>query len=203
MKHLLNSAFTRLNRLGTEKLLGVGFLVLAAIVMGHNSNQQSCCISPFAEPQRMGNTGLSEKAAADFALTDLSGKTVRLSDFKGKIVLLDFWATWCAPCRKEIPDLIQLQRQYASRGFTVLGIALDEEGAAVVKPLAQKLIINYPVVIGNTQVAAAYGGIQAVPTTLLIGRDGGILKTYLGAREKSEFQSDIQSALQRTNAAAK
>jgi thiol-disulfide isomerase/thioredoxin len=151
----------------------------------------------------MGNTGLSEKAAADFALTDLSGKTVRLSDFKGKIVLLDFWATWCAPCRKEIPDLIQLQRQYASRGFTVLGIALDEEGAAVVKPLAQKLIINYPVVIGNTQVAAAYGGIQAVPTTLLIGRDGGILKTYLGAREKSEFQSDIQSALQRTNAAAK
>ncbi|HAO78262.1 MAG TPA: alkyl hydroperoxide reductase [Verrucomicrobia subdivision 3 bacterium] len=143
------------------------------------------------------------KTAPDFALTDLSGKTVRLSDFKGKVVLLDFWATWCGPCRKEIPDLIQLQTQYAEQGFTILGIALDEEGAAVVKPLAQRMGINYPLVIGTTQATDAYGGIQAVPTTLLIGRDGRILKTYLGARDKSEFQRDIQSALQHTSAAAK
>ncbi len=136
------------------------------------------------------------KAAPDFGLTDLSGKTVRLSDFKGKVVLLDFWATWCAPCRMEIPEFVQLQKQYAGKGFTLLGVALDDEGAAVVKPVAQKLGVNYPVVFGNTQVAAAYSGIQALPTTFLIGRDGKILKTYVGARDKSEFQRDIQSALQ-------
>jgi peroxiredoxin len=140
--------------------------------------------------------GLPGKAAPDFALPDLSGKTVRLSDFKGKVVLLDFWATWCVPCREEIPAFIQLQRQYASRGFTVLGIALDDEGAAVVKPFAQKLGVNYPLVIGNTQIAAAYGGIQAVPTAFLIGRDGMILRMFVSPRDKSAWEQTIQSALQ-------
>ncbi len=139
--------------------------------------------------------GAPGEAAPDFALTNLAGKTVRLSDFKGKIVLLDFWATWCAPCREEIPDFIQLQKQYSGRGFTVLGIALDEDGAAVVKPLAQKLGVNYPLVIGDTQVAARYGGIQAVPTAFLIGRDGRILKAFVGARSKSEWEQTIRRAL--------
>jgi peroxiredoxin len=139
--------------------------------------------------------GSPGQAAPDFALTNLAGKTVRLSDFKGKIVLLDFWATWCAPCQEEIPGFVQLQKQYSGRGFTVLGIALDEDGAAVVKPLAQKLGVNYPLVIGDTQVAARYGGIQAVPTAFLIGRDGRILKTIVGPRGRSEWEQTIQMAL--------
>jgi peroxiredoxin len=139
--------------------------------------------------------GSSEKAAPDFALTNLSGQMVRLSDFKGKIVLLDFWATWCPPCRTEIPDFVQLQKQYAGKGFTVLGVALDDEGVVVVKSLAEKLGVNYPLVIGNTQTAAKYGGIQALPTAFLIGRDGRILKTFVGARDKSEWEQIIQTAL--------
>jgi peroxiredoxin len=139
--------------------------------------------------------GSLSEAAPDFALTNLAGKTVRLSDFKGKIVLLDFWATWCAPCQEEIPNFVQLQKQYSGRGFTVLGIALDDDGAAVVKPLAQKLGVNYPLVLGDTQVAARYGGLQAVPTAFLIGRDGRILKTFIGPRSKSEWEQTIQMAL--------
>jgi len=141
--------------------------------------------------------GLVGKTAPDFALTDLSGKTVRLSDFKGKVVLLDYWATWCVPCREAIPDFVELQKQYAEEGFTLLGISLDEEGAAVVKPFAQEFGITYPVLIGNTQVSAAYGGIQALPTAFLIGRDGRILETFVGDRAKADFERAIRSALQR------
>jgi len=143
------------------------------------------------------------QAAPDFALTDLRGKTVRLADFKGKIVLLDFWATWCKPCREEIPDFVELQKQYAEKGFTLLGISLDEEGAAVVKPFAEQFGINYPVVIGNTQVTAAYGGIQALPTAFLIGRDGRILRTFVGDRARSDLERAIRSALLRDRTAPK
>lgn len=147
-----------------------------------------------AEAGARDQADLVGRAAPDFALTELKGGTVRLSDFKGKVVLLDFWATWCAPCRREVPGFIRLQRQYADRGFTVLGIALDEEGAAVVKPLAQRLGINYPVVIGTQQVAADYAGIQALPTAFLIARDGKILGAFVGARDESEFDKVIRQA---------
>jgi cytochrome c biogenesis protein CcmG/thiol:disulfide interchange protein DsbE len=143
------------------------------------------------------------RTAPDFALTDLSGKTVRLADFKDKIVLLDFWTTWCAPCREQIPDFVELQKQYAEKGFTLLGISLDEEGAAVVKPFAQQFGINYPVVIGNTQVSAAYGGMQALPTAFLIGRDGRILEAFVGDRARPDFERAIRSALLRDRTAPK
>ena len=189
MRRVLNIVFGHFISASAKKyaalcLTVMGMAALAAISRGFGSDTTGA--------DQAGWTG---KAAPVFALTNLSSQTVRLSDFKGKVVLLDFWATWCAPCRLEIPDLIQLQKQYAGKGFTVVGVALDDEGAAVVKPVAQKLGVNYPVVIGNIQVAAAYGGIEALPTTFLIGRDGIILKTYVGARDKSEFQQDIQSSL--------
>jgi peroxiredoxin len=142
------------------------------------------------------------KLAPDFALTDLSGKTVRLADFRGKVVLLDLWATWCSPCREEIPDFVELQTRYAERGFTLVGIALDEEGAKVVKPFAQQVGINYPIVIGNTGVSAAYGGVQALPTAFLIGRDGRILQAFVGDRARSDFERAIRSALLRDTAPA-
>jgi peroxiredoxin len=181
----VNSASARNCAAVCVAAIGMAWLVAVSLAHGADSTGK--------EP-----TGSLRKAAPDFALTNLSGQTVRLSDFKGKIVLLDFWATWCPPCRMEIPNFVQLQKQYADRGFTVLGIALDDEGAAVVKPLAQKLGVNYPLVIGNTQVAEAYGGIQALPTTFLIGRDGAILKTFVGARDKSEWEQTIQTAIQQT-----
>ncbi len=179
----------RVGKRATAFLAAIGLVALAPVVSRGGG----------AETTGGDQAGWLGKAAPDFVLTNLSSKTVRLSDFKGKVVLLDFWATWCAPCREEIPELIQLQRQYAGKEFTVLGVALDEEGAAVVKPVVQELGANYPVVIGNLQVAAAYGGIEALPTTFLIGRNGKILKTYVGSREKSRFQQDILSALRRTD----
>jgi peroxiredoxin len=163
-------------------LVGMSLLTVVPLVPGAESIGK--------EP-----AGSLSKAAPDFALTNLSGQTVRLSEFKGKIVLLDFWATWCAPCQEEISDFVQLQKQYADKGVTVLGIALDDEGVAVVEPFARKLGVNYPLVIGNTQVAARYGGIQALPTAFLIGRDGKILKTVVGARDKSEWEQIIQTSL--------
>lgn len=196
MRRALNTVVKRVISTSARKravvcLAVISLAALTAVSRGHGG-----------ETTGADQAGWLGKAAPDFALTNLSGKTVRLSDFKGKVVLLDFWATWCAPCRMEIPEFVQLQKQYADKGFTMLGIALDEEGAAVVKPLAQKLGINYPAVIGNIQVAAAYGGIEALPTTFLIGRNGNILKTYVGARDKSEFQQDIQSALPQTGNAS-
>jgi cytochrome c biogenesis protein CcmG/thiol:disulfide interchange protein DsbE len=173
----------------------VAVVVLAALTVV--SCRQAVEATGADRPALVGRT------APDFALTDLSGKTVRLADFKGKVVLLDFWATWCAPCREEIPDFVELQEQYAEQGFTLLGISLDEEGAEVVKPFAQQLGINYPVVIGNTEVSAAYGGMQALPTAFLIGRDGRILEAFVGDRARPDFERAIRSALRRDRTAPK
>jgi peroxiredoxin len=147
-----------------------------------------------AEAGARDQADLVGKVAPDFALPGLSGETVKLSDFKGKIVLLDFWATWCAPCRREVPGLNRLQRQFAARGFTVLGISLDEEGASVVRPIAQRLGMSYPVAIGTQQVATDYAGIQALPTAFLIGRDGRILAAFVGARDESQFAKIVRQA---------
>jgi thiol-disulfide isomerase/thioredoxin len=155
------------------------------------------------ETSRRDQPALVGKTAPDFALTDLSGKTVRLSNFKGKIVLLDFWATWCGPCRRQIPEFVELQKQYAGKGFSLLGIALDEEGAVVVKPFVRQFGINYPVVIGDTHVSAAYGGIQALPTAVLIDRDSRIIQTFVGDRAKSDYERAIRSALLRDRSAPK
>jgi peroxiredoxin len=135
------------------------------------------------------------KPAPDFTLPDLAGRMIRLSDFKGRIVLLDFWATWCGPCRREVPDLIEFQKNYAHQGFTVIGIAWDEEGRAVVEPYVRKFGITYPVMVGTPQVSQAYGGIQAFPMVFLIGRDGKVRKTFEGARNKSEFERAIRTAM--------
>src|SRR5690348_13547526 len=91
----------------------------------------------------------SKIAAPDWHLSDVDGKPVKLSDFKGKVVILDFWATWCPPCRAEIPEFVAIQKKYADKGFTVIGISLDQQGASVVKSFMNQLGMNYPVVIGN------------------------------------------------------
>jgi peroxiredoxin len=142
-----------------------------------------------------GVSALSGKTAANFELKGLDGRPVRLSDFKGKVVLLDFWATWCPPCRMEIPGFVELQKRHAAQGFTVLGVALDQDGASVVKPFADKIGINYPLAIGNADIAGTYGGIESIPTTFLIDRKGTILQTYVGAHDAETFERDVQAAL--------
>ena len=119
-------------------------------------------------------------AAPNFALKDATGKLVKLSDFRGQVVLLDFWATWCSPCKIEIPWFIEFQQAYKDRNFTVLGVSMDDDGWDSVKPFIAKAQLNYRVMIGTDQVSAQYGGLDSLPTTLLIDREGRIAKTHVG-----------------------
>jgi peroxiredoxin len=139
--------------------------------------------------------GRDRRQAPDFALTDISGKRVRLSDFKGKVVLLDFWATWCGPCKIEIPWFMEFQRKYKDKGFTVVGVSMDEGGWEVVRPFLDRLKVNYPVLLGTDDTAGNFGGVDVLPTTFIIDKDGRIVATHQGLTGKDEFEKAIESLL--------
>jgi thiol-disulfide isomerase/thioredoxin len=134
-------------------------------------------------------------AAADFALRDVDGKVVRLSDFRGKVVLVDFWATWCGPCKIMIPWFIELERKHKDKGFAVIGVSMDDDGWDVVKPFLARMNINYRVVIGTDSVAQSYGGIEALPTAFLIDREGRIAATHVGLTSRKEFENGVEQLL--------
>ena len=131
--------------------------------------------------------------APDFSLTDLDGKVVHLSDFKGKAVILDFFASWCPPCREEIPDFIKLQDTYGAQGFSMVGVSLVSLQES--KDFAKKAGINYPVLIDDGKASAVYGPIRSIPTTFVIGKDGKLAKKYIGYRPKDVFENDIKELL--------
>jgi peroxiredoxin len=135
------------------------------------------------------------KLAPDFSLKDAAGKVVKLSDFKGKVVLLNFWATWCGPCKLEIPWFIDFQQSYRDRDFAVLGVSFDDDGWTSVKPYVEQKKINYPVVIGTEEVSNLYGGVEALPTTFMIDREGRIAAVHEGLAGKSEYQNEILDLL--------
>ena len=146
-------------------------------------------------PAAQGLADLRGKIAPGFTLKTPDGKTVSLSDYKGKAVLLNFWATWCAPCKLEMPWLIELQKQYASQGFTVLGVSEDDPPASDVGAFAKKMGINYPVAIANDSIGKAYGGVDSLPTSYYIGRDGKIAIETAGLVAKSDIDAHIQKIL--------
>jgi peroxiredoxin len=133
--------------------------------------------------------------APNWQLKNLDGKPVQLSDFKGKVVVLDFWATWCPPCREEIPDLVALQNQYRDKGVVVVGVSLDQGGAGPVAAFAKAQGMNYPIVLGDENVTGQYGDIQGIPTTFIIGRDGKVSAMHMGATDKATFDGDIKKVL--------
>jgi peroxiredoxin len=142
--------------------------------------------------------------APEFALKDSNGQTVHLTDYKGKVVLLDFWATWCGPCKVEIPWFIEFEQQFKDRGFAVLGVSMDEDGWDAVKPYIEDHKINYRVMLGNEQVSDIYGGLDSLPTTLLIDREGKIASVHIGlSLGKEEFRDDIDHLLGASSAANK
>ena len=141
-------------------------------------------------------------AAPDFALKDADGKVVHLSDYKGKVVILDFWATWCGPCRIEIPWFTALERADKDKGLEVLGVSMDDEGWEVVKPFLAQLGVNYRVVIGDDATAQKYGGVDALPTTFLIDRDGKIAAVHVGLTDKKDIQDGVEKLLADTDKVA-
>ena len=134
-------------------------------------------------------------AASEWELKEVDGRTVKLSDFRGKVVILDFWATWCGPCQMEIPGFVDLQKKNKEQGLAVIGVSLDDGGPESVKPYLKRLKVNYPVVIGNTKVTGDYGGIEAIPTTFIINRRGEIVSKHLGYTEEKQFEAEIKPLL--------
>lgn len=181
----------RIHRNLSALLLGLAFLVAAGVFAG-------CKTVPTTE--------------FNLAFHDSHGKNVALklrcsnncaTSLKGKVVLVNFWATWCDPCRAEIPSLIEFQQRYGTRGFTLLGIAMDDDGAKVVQPFVQKTkfdvdgrqqTMNYPIVIGNDAIADRFGGLIGYPTSVLLTRDGKVAKTIVGPVTADDLK-DIQNLI--------
>jgi len=132
------------------------------------------------------------KKAPDFALKDSDGKTVKLSDYKGKIVLLNFWATWCGPCKIEIPWFVEFEQTYKDRGFAVLGVSMDEDGWDAVKPYLAAHKINYRILLGDDITGELYGGVESLPTTFLIDREGKVASVHIGLVGKADYENEIK-----------
>jgi len=141
-------------------------------------------------------TRLSQsKVAPDFSLQALDGTTVHLSDLRGKAVLLNFWATWCGPCKIEMPWFVDLQNQYGSQGLQIVGVAMDDASKEDIGKFAKDLGVNYPILIGKEAVGDQYGGVPALPESFLISRDGKIVDKIIGLRGKAEIEDAVKKAL--------
>ena len=168
--------------------LGLAFLTL-------NSSE----VFDFAAHASAGACPANAKPAKlNFTLKDFTGKTVKLSDYKGKVILLDFWATWCEPCKLEIPWFAEFQSKYASRGFQAVGVSVDDT-VEKLKPYVSKYKMNYPVLLGlnHDDIQNAYGPLWGIPLTALISRDGKICAKHSGISSKQNFQKEIEALLGR------
>jgi len=135
------------------------------------------------------------REAPDFTLPLVEGGQLRLSSYRGKIVLLDFWATWCVPCREETPHFVELQRKYGDRGLQIIGVSMDDSPDPVLT-FYRQFQMNYPVVMGTADVGAAYGGVLGLPIAFLVDREGRIYAKHIGATDAAVFENEIKRLLQ-------
>ncbi len=171
----------------------IGLLLIVFVVgyLGYNARVKDKNESYSTVTSAFASTPSDFKLAPNFELPDVNGRKVKLSDFKGKIIILDFWATWCPPCRAEIPGFIELYKKYKDKGVEIIGISLDEGGVKDVLPFMREFGINYTILIGNYKVTQDYGGIRGIPTTFVIDKKGYIRAKYVGYRPKEVFERDI------------
>jgi cytochrome c biogenesis protein CcmG/thiol:disulfide interchange protein DsbE len=166
-----------------------GVLVLIAVAAGLYFVSRH-----HAVPGGMNSAAIEHPLAPEFSLPDLTGQKLDLSSYRGEVVLLDFWATWCDPCRDEIPHFIELQNEYGEQGLQIIGVSMDD-GPEPVRDFCQHFKINYPIVMGDAKVGELYGGVLGLPIAFLIGRDGRISAKHIGATDVSVFEKEIVSLL--------
>src|SRR5262245_14103451 len=135
------------------------------------------------------------KTAPEFALKDARAADAKLSDYRGEVILLNFWATWCGPCEVEIPWFIDFENKFRDQGFAVIGVSMDEDGWQAVKPYMREKNVNYRVVLGTDEIATRHGGIESLPTTFLIDRDGRIAAKHVGLVGKGTYEQQIVKLL--------
>ena len=170
-----------------KKVILIVVVIVLAIVFYKAARRHSAQTLPVS--------AAGHSLAPDFSLTDLNGQPLNLASYRGKVVLLDFWATWCTPCRAEIPHFVEYQNNYRPQGLQIIGISMDDD-LKPVGPFYKEYKMNYPVALGNDKLAEAYGGILGLPVTFLIGRDGHIQAKYVGAVDISTIEQGIKSLLE-------
>ena len=138
---------------------------------------------------------LAADPAPNFKLSTMDGKTIELKQLVGKAVVVNFWATWCGPCRREIPSMIKIYEKYKARGLEIVGISLDRGGWNDLKPFLAKTPIAYPIVLGGEPEAKAYGGIEGIPTTFFVDRKGNIVSKTVGSMQEADFEKAVKSIL--------
>jgi thiol-disulfide isomerase/thioredoxin len=191
---------------GMMKPVLIVVAILAVIVIGAHFADKATRLPKTTVAASLTKTDSKDEAKPEPELTlkDLDGKDVTLASLKGKVVLVNFWATWCEPCKIEIPELIELQQEYGPKGFTVLGIAMDDEGRPAVAPFVQKekfdtdagkSTMNYPIVIGNDAAGDKFGGLLGYPTSVLLSRDGKQVKRITGLISRDDIVKSIQAQL--------
>jgi len=173
---LLNADYTDEGRINRMTLLGI---VLAATVI------------LFSPARGLGQ----ETKAPQLELRDLDGRVVRLSDYKGRVVLINFWATWCPPCRAEMPDLVRRQREYRKQGLQIIGITYPPEKKDRVRRFARSIKVNYPIILGTRQIKARFSSDETLPLTIVIDREGKITDIISGILLRDEFDEKIKPLL--------
>jgi thiol-disulfide isomerase/thioredoxin len=173
--------------------LALGLLTLPMLKIGARGTASLAKPSPPASGTN-GTCDESGKAKLDFVVKDMNGNSVRMSDFKGKVIALNFWATWCGPCKSEIPAFVQLYDQYKDKGFVILGVSIDDPPDAL-KSFAREFRMQYPILQMQSDVEDAYGPIYGVPMTFMIGRDASICTRHMGPATKEQFEQEIRSLL--------
>ncbi|PEN11445.1 alkyl hydroperoxide reductase [Longibacter salinarum] len=144
---------------------------------------------------------LQSQKAPDFALERMNGETFRLSEHRGEVVVVNFWATWCPPCRMEIPGFIKLQKEFRDQGLTFVGISLDKGGFGAVRPYAEEMAINYPLVMGESSVVQKYGGVRGLPTTFVIDAEGDIAFARPGYLPEKQLRARLKPLLNEASSA--
>ncbi len=169
--------------------------VLIVVAIALAAGIYEVCRRSSARSKPGGRSSVVHSFAPDFSLQDLDGQPLQLANYRGKVVLLDFWATWCAPCRDEIPHFVTLQDKYREQGLQVIGISMDD-GPKPVREFYQQFKMNYPVALGTDKVAETYGGVLGLPVSFLIGRDGQVAAKYVGEVQIPVLEQEIKSLLQ-------